>query len=134
MAKGKVLVQEVGAIARPAVNGDGIHANPLITTIATDAALTLTAAQIAGGMVIFSSFSAGRVVTTDTAANIIAAFPNLEIGDTAIIIVSAQAAFAATWAAGTDVTLAGRATTPASSYSIVAITRTGAATVTWTVM
>jgi hypothetical protein len=82
----------------------------------------------------YTAFSAGRNLTTDTAANIIAAFPELNVGESIVIAVSCVAAFAGTWVAGAGVTLAGRATTPASSYSLVVITKTGAATVGWRVL
>ena len=127
------MVQD-GGLTRAARLGDNVAVGRNITTIATDANLTLTADQMAGGIVRFSSFSAGRTVTTDTAVAILAQNPWMDIGDSYEIVVSSTAAFAATWAAGTGVTLAGRATTPASSYSIIVVTKTGAATVTLTVL
>jgi hypothetical protein len=42
---------------------------------------TLSAAQIAGGIVVHTSVTAGGTVTLDTAANIIAAFPGIGVGD-----------------------------------------------------
>jgi hypothetical protein len=42
---------------------------------------TLTAAQIAGGIVVHTSEVGGGTVTLDTGVNIIAAFPGLAIGD-----------------------------------------------------
>lgn len=128
------IVQDAGGLTRAARAGDGYLTALLLTTIATDANFTLTAAQCAGGAVNLSSFTAGRTVTTDTAANLLAALPNLDIGESAKLTVTCQAAFAATWAAGTGVTLAGRATTPASSHSHILITKTSATTVTWTVL
>lgn len=123
-----------GGLTRRARPGDFSTANPVITTVAADAAATVTVAQIAGGVLIFSSFSAGRVLTTPTAALILAAFPEMDVGDSIEFEVSCIAAFAGTWAAGTTVTLAGRATTPASSWSKIYITKTSATAVTWTVM
>jgi hypothetical protein len=58
----------------------------------------------------------------------------MDIGDSFSLYVSIQDAFAGTWVAGTGVTLAGRATTPASSMSIVVVTKTSATTVKWTVL
>lgn len=129
----RVQVNDMG-IERPARAGDGILSAPVIATIATDANQTLAVKDMIGGIVQFSSFSAGRTVTTDTAANILAACPQLDIGDSFMIMVSCVAAFAATWAAGTGVTLAGRATTPASTASYIVITKTSATTVKWTVL
>ena len=42
---------------------------------------TLSAAQIAGGIVVHTSVTAGGTVTLDTVANIIAAFPGIGVGD-----------------------------------------------------
>lgn len=119
----------------PAVSraGDGLFSRVAISSVATDTALTMTVAQMAGGMVQYTGFTAGRAVTTPTAALILAAAPDMDIGDSFQIIVSVVPAFAATWTAGVGVTLAGRATTPASSWSIVTITKTGAAAVNWNV-
>lgn len=127
------MVVDAGGMQRVGRGGDVVFSRQL-AAIATDANLTLAYASIAGGIVQFTSFSAGRTVTTDTAANILAANPQMDIGDSIEITVSCLAAFAATWAAGTGVTLAGRATTPASSSTQVLITKTSATTVTWTVL
>jgi hypothetical protein len=121
-------------LREPMRAGVGILANPIVSTIATNADLTLTVAQMAGGIVQFTSFSAGRAVTTPTAALILAAATDMDIGDSFVIMVSCVAAFAATWAAGVGVTLAGRATTPASDCTMVVVTKTSATTVTWTVL
>jgi hypothetical protein len=107
---------------------------PAPSVIAADANDTLTVDKIHAGVVQYTGFSAGRTVTTDTAAAIIAAFPDLDIGDSFIIIVSTQNAFAITWAAGAGVTLSGRATTPASTFSVIVVTKTGAATIGWRVL
>ena len=128
----RVIIQDAG-LSRNARVGDSVL-NPLITSIATDAAATLDVAKIAGGVIQYTGFTAGRVLTTATAADILAAFPEMDIGDSISLVVSCTAAFAGTYAAGTGVTLAGRATTPASSYSLIYITKTSATTVTWTVL
>lgn len=111
----------------------GLFANLLPTLIATDAALTLTIAQIAGGLVVFTGFSAGRAVTVPTAANLNLAAPDMDIGDSFSFFASMTPAFAATWTANTGVTLAGRATLPASTVlQVITVTKTGAAAFTWT--
>lgn len=130
----RALIAGQNSLPMPMRQGTGLMGNMDISTIATDANLTLTVAQMGGGAVQFTSFSAGRTVTTPTAALILAAAPDMDIGDTFTLLVSCVAAFAATWAAGTGVTLAGRATTPASSYSVVVVKKTSATTVTWTVL
>ena len=111
--------------------GAGLFANIQITSKTTDANHTLTVAEMSGGMVYYSALSAGRTVTTPTAALILAACPDMDIGESFTFIVSIQDAFAITWAAGTGVTLDGRATTPASSFSLVTVIKTSNTAVTW---
>lgn len=114
--------------------GTGLIGNVSITSKTTDANHTITVAEMAGGVIYYSALSAGRNVTTPTAALILAAAPDMDIGDTFLLIVSIQDAFAITWVAGTSVTLLGRATTPASSNSIIVVEKTSATTVNWTVL
>jgi hypothetical protein len=123
-----------GGLPKRASPGDGFHANVIVAPNATDANLTLAVTEMFGGAVQFTGFTAGRNVTTPTAAQILAAAPDMNIGDSFVIKVSVVPAFAATYVAGVGVTLLGRATTPASSVSDVVITRTGAATVSWRVL
>lgn len=113
--------------------GQGIPFALKPSLVATNADMTATVAQMAGGAIIYTSLSAGRSVTTPTAALILAAATSMDIGETFSFFVSAQAAFAVTWVAGVGVTLAGRATTPASSWSLIVVEKTSATTVTWTV-
>lgn len=115
--------------------GSGWLANPKAVVVATDTAQTMTINQISGGAVIYSSFTAARVVTTPTAAAIIAAMgSDYNIGDTFVFAVSAVAAFAVTWAAGTGVTLVGSASVEASTWSMVLIEKTSETTVNWIVL
>jgi len=126
----RAIVQDNG-LSRNARVGDGLISHPAVTVVTADAADTVTVDKIAGGIIQYTGFSAGRNLTTDTAANIIAAFPNLDIGDTLELIVSITTAFAGTWVAGAGVTLAGRATVLANTQQTVIVTKTGAATVGW---
>ncbi len=114
--------------------GTGLIGNVSITSKTTDANHTITVAEMAGGVIYYSALSAGRTVTTPTAALILDAAPDMDIGDTFMLIVSIQDAFAIAWAAGAGVTLDGRATTPASSNSIIVVEKTSATTVKWTVL
>lgn len=111
--------------------GDGFLGNPIVTEKTTNADHTITVAEMSTGVLYYSALSAGRAVTTPTAALILAAAPDMDIGDSFVFLVSIQDAFAITWTAGTDVTLAGRATTPASSSTWIVVTKTSATTVTW---
>ena len=130
MSAVRAMVQD-GGLIRNARVGDGLISHPAVTVVTADANDTVTVDKIAGGVIQYTGFSAGRNLTTDTAANIIAAFPNLDIGDTLELIVSITTAFAGTWVAGAGVTLAGRATVLANTQQTVIITKTGAATVGW---
>lgn len=120
-----------GALTRYARAGDYSMSNPAVTTIAVDANDTLTAAKIAGGIVLYTGFTATRTLTTDTAANILAANTAMDIGDSLMFKVSITPAFAGTFAAGTGVTLVGRTAATAAAATDVCITKTSATTVSW---
>lgn len=128
----RVLATNSAGLPQVSRQGLGIVANVDITSKTTNVDHTLTVAEMAGGMVYYSALSAGRAVTTPTAALILAACPDMDIGDSFSFIVSIQDAFAITWVAGdANVTLAGRATTPASSWSFITVTKLTATTVQW---
>ena len=128
------LVTNASNMVRGARQGEGLLAFLSPVVIATDANATLTVAQLAGGFIQFTGFTAGRTITTPTAALIPAANPDMDIGDSLSLLVSVVPAFAGTYVAGTGVTLAGRATTPASSFSWIVITKLSATTVEWRVL
>lgn len=125
------LISTASLTPSPMRMGDGFLGNPTILEKTTDANHTLTVAEMSGGLVYYSALSAGRQVTTPTAALILAAAPDMDIGDSFCFMVSIQDAFAITWVAGTGVTLRGRATTPASSFSWIVVVKTSATTVDW---
>lgn len=127
----RVNVLAANQMLTPMRMGDGFVGNPTITEKTTDGNHTLTVAEMSGGLVYYSALSAGRQVTTPTAALILAAAADMDIGDSFCFLVSIQDAFAITWVAGTGVTLRGRATTPASSSTWIVVTKTAAATVDW---
>jgi hypothetical protein len=128
----RIFVQEQ-ALGRTMRAGDNWD-NPAISTVAADANATMSATQVAGGVIMYTGFTAGRTLTTDTAANYLAVFPEMDIGDSLGFTISVIPAFAGTLAAGTGVTLLGRSTVPAASAVTVYLTRTGAATFSWTVL
>lgn len=130
MSAVRAMVQDNG-LSRNARVGDGLISHPAVTVVTADANDIVTVDKIAGGVIQYTGFSAGRNLTTDSAANIIAAFPNMDIGDTLELMISITTAFAGTWVAGASVTLAGRATVLANTTQVVIITKTGAATVSW---
>lgn len=125
----RAIIQDSG-LSRNSRAGDMIM-NPVITTIATDAAATIDVAKLSGGVIQYTGFTAGRVLTTDTAANILAANPEMDIGDSLLVKISCVAAFAGTFAAGAGVTLRGKTTCPASSQIDVYVVKTSATTVDW---
>lgn len=129
-------IQATTRVGLPEVGraGQGYLGNLSATIVATDANVSLTVAQMSGGLVQYTGFTLGRTITVPTAALILAAAPDMDIGDSFSFIVSVVPALAGTWVTAAGVTLQGRATTPASSFSIVTVTRTAAATVSWNVL
>ena len=125
------LISNASLMPTPMRGGDGFLGNPVVTEKTTNADHTITVAEMSTGVLYYSGLSAGRAVTTPTAALILAAAPDMDVGDSFVFLVSIQDAFAITWAAGADVTLQGRATTPASSSTWIVVTKTSATTVTW---
>lgn len=130
----RILASNAAGLPQVGRQGLGMVGNIAIASKTTDADHTITVAEMSGGCIYYSALSAGRAVTTPTAALILAACPDMDIGDSFCFWVAIQDAFAITWAAGTDVTLAGRATTAASSSSLIVVTKTAAATVNWHVL
>jgi len=124
---GRVMIQD-GGLSRAARAGDGFlqAVSPIVIT--ADAVDTLNVTKIAAGLVAYTGLTAARVLTTDTAANLVAAFPFLDIGDSIALQVGISTAFAGTLGAGTGVTLRGKAAVPASGSAILYFIRTGAAT------
>lgn len=123
---------QMPVVSRQGMGFVGIHLDPLL--VATDAAITMSVADMARGAIMYTGFSAGRNITTPSAAAIIAAAPDMDIGDTITILVSIQDAFAGTWVAGAGVTLAGYPTTVASGKSIIVVRKDSATAVTWFVL
>lgn len=114
--------------------GSGTVENIAVTVNSADANAILTVADISGGAVQFTGFTAGRNITTPTAAAILAAATDMDIGDCFTIYISVVPGFAGTYVAGAGVTLAGRATTPASSWSMIVVKKLSATTVEWRVL
>lgn len=121
------MVYEKGT-ARASRVGDGILANPSVTAIAADSNQTITAAAILGGVVTHATHTASRTDTTDTAANILAAMPDMDIGDSFVFKVASLAAFTIIVAGGSGVTASGNLTVAANGAKDFILTRTGAAT------
>lgn len=99
--------------------GDGFAANPRYVLNSAAGAQTISLNQILGGIAAFSGAAGAVTYTTDTAANILAAMPDMDIGDTYVFMLSNTAAQTATIAGGTDVTASGNLTVNATSKMFV---------------
>ena len=130
----RVLSNSFAGLPQVGRAGQGMLGNLSVLTKSTNVDHTITVAEMAGGCIYYDSLSAGRAVTTPTAALILAAAPDMDIGDSFMFWVSIQDAFAITWNAGANVTLKGRATTAASASSLIVVTKTAATTVDWYVL
>lgn len=73
-----------------------------------DAAATLAAAQMIDSGLFTITPTIARILTTDTAANLVAGMPGYQVGTWFDIVIVNTAAFDVTLAAGTGVTLVGK--------------------------
>ena len=128
MAGTRAVVQDPGGLMRAGRAGDNRLELIVPIIIAADAVDTLTVTKIASGLLAYTGFTASRNLTTDTAANIIAAYPQMDIGDSISLQIGISTAFAGTLVAGTGITLQGKAAVPASGAAALYFTKTGAAT------
>lgn len=109
-----VVTQE--GLQRQARAGDGWLANPLITTNAAAGNQSITVAMIAGGAGVFTGAAGAVAYTIPVATDIIAAFPDMDIGDTLTFTVTNTAAQVATLnTAAAGVTYAGFTTANAQT-------------------
>jgi hypothetical protein len=123
MGYNRALIQSPG-LPIPAPAASGMLGNVTINERTEDTNVTIVTSEMQRGGVNFTGFSAGRNITTPTGAQITAAFPEMDVGDGFMFMVSIQDAFAGTYVAGdANVLLSGRATTPASSWSMIVVTR-----------
>jgi len=91
-------------MCRKARAGDGFLDKPLITTVTTAGNLTIGLSAILGGVARFTGAAGAVTYTTPTAADLIAAMPDMDIGDSYVFKIVNTAAQAATIAGGTGVT------------------------------
>jgi hypothetical protein len=128
------LYQDGNGVVAKGLAGTGTLGNISPLEVTADSNQTITIAQMARGAVFFTGFTAGRNLTPPTATQITDAAPELGIGDSFHFFVSIQDAFAGTWQSAAGITLRGRATTPASSWSCVVVVKTAANTYDWVVL
>lgn len=102
----------------------------VVTALTTVGAGTITGTGIAGGVTTRSGSVAAFTDTTDTAANIIAARANVQIGDSWEYTYNNTVAFAATLVGGTGVTITGVSAVAGNSNARFLVTYTAAATIT----
>lgn len=114
-------------LERQARIGDGFFGNPLVTTNATAGNQTMTVPAVLGGVAQFTGAAGAVNYTTPTAAALIAAMPDMDIGDSFIFAVSNTAAQTATIVGGTDVTVSGNSTVNAG-VRFVLLVKTAATT------
>lgn len=105
-----------GGIPRKARAGDGWLAFPKVTGQSTDSNQVISVAAIVGGLYKRTGANTSRTDTTDTAVNILAAMPEMDIGSVYMFLVANQT--------GTNpVVIAGGAGVTASgNLSVLALT------------
>ena len=122
-----------GGLERESRVGDGYLDKPLVTTNSSAGNQTITVAMIMGGAAVFTGAAGAVQYTVDTAANILAAMPSMDIGDTYCFTVTNTAAQTATLnTAVTGVTYAGFTTANAQTRTGI-IEKTSSTTIklTW---
>lgn len=126
-----ITYSAAGAIAMRGIAIVPLTTVPLLTSTAlsTVGAGTVTAAGIAGGVTNRTGSTSAFSDATDTAANIIAAMPNANIGQSWTYIYYNNTLGAATLTNGTGVTVTGTIV-PANMWAEYLVTYTAAATIT----
>jgi hypothetical protein len=104
MSYGRPMIRDQGMM-REARTGDGMLKFPAPVRVTSDSTPALPVGAITGGLYIRSGMTAGRNCATPTAAAIIAALPEMDVGDTLVFRIMVTTAFALTLTAGTDVTV-----------------------------
>ena len=92
-------------------------------------ASVITAGMLSGGVYV-SAITSAVTHTTDTAVNILAANPDMSIGDSAAVIVSNPTANVLTIAGGTGVTASGTLTVAAGAARTFLLTKASETTMT----
>lgn len=111
--------------ARP---GDGWLSNVVIKAFNADTVQTLLPADILGGVITSAGKTATRVFTTDTGANLAAALPNMDVGESLMFQVASIDGFTTTLAGGVGVTASGNLSVLTLTSKEFILTKTGAAT------
>ena len=115
-------------LQRPARIGDGFMANPLITTIATAGSLTMPVAGVLGGILQYTGAAGAVAYTLPLAADLIAAMPDMDIGDSYMFVMVNTAAQNATITTNTGITLSGNSAVVNASRAFIVLTKTSSTT------
>ena len=115
------------SMERQARVGEGFMAMPLVSTNSAAGNQTISLSQIAGGVARFTGAAGAVTYTTPTAADLAAAFPTMDIGDTYVFSIVNTAAQTATIAGGTDVTAVAGLLTLNAASGLFLLEKTGAA-------
>lgn len=124
----------VNGLAKDARNGDGWLAFMQPVIQATDSNQVFPTASIVAGLYVRSGMTASRTDTTDTAVAILAAMPEMDVGDSFVTAVSVTTAFALVLAAGTGMTAVGAKTIAASGFGFILWTKTSSTTMSYQVL
>ena len=119
-----------GGLQMPAGAGDTTFDNHKPVSITTVGAGTITAAAVASGCVLRTGPTGAVADTFDTAANVAAALPDMEIGDSFLIHYSNQVGFIITITGVSGITVSGTPAIAANTMKQILFTKTGAATFT----
>jgi len=121
-----------GGLQQKSGSGLGWLASPRAVAEATDAATTITATKLAGGLVLRSGATAGRTDTCDTAANLLLneEIASMDINDSFVVAYSNQSAQSITIAGSSGVTASGNLVILTLTNKFLVFTRTGVATFT----
>jgi hypothetical protein len=124
-----LIVSEIVTSATATTSTPGVT-GATVTTIATAAAVTYTAAQIAGGVIRRDPAGAGRADLVDTAANLIAGLGLLRDGDSRdfLLVNTADDAETITITTNTGVSLKNTATVAQNEAVRVTVLRTSSTT------
>ena len=128
MSTVRPLVQDSGGLGKNLRGGDAVINCAQPQVVATDGNISLTVTDVLRGVISFSGFTAGRNLTVPTAALLLAAAPNLEVGESLVLEVGISVAYAGTLVTATGITLKGAATIPASGKGKLYFTKTSATT------
>lgn len=109
MIPNRYMVNDKG-VPRYAMGGDGPALNLKDAALTTAGAGTILAANMISGLIVRTGPTGAVTDTLDSAANLIAAFPTLQPGDTIDFWHSVNVAFAVTIAAGAGGTMITAAT------------------------